>query len=233
MENPFRHIFRLFFPPACDACGGPLAEGDGFICNTCRWNIPLTGYWNETDNPVAKRFYGILPVIHASSFFHFVHDSGFRELIHRFKYHGGWRTAEKTGFWYGSELKASGRYGDIDVIIPVPLHRRKLLKRGYNQAAYIAKGIAEAIAKPLDESSVRRTVHNPSQTQLGKDERWDNVQGIFSVAAPEKLNGKHILLVDDVLTTGATLISCGDAVLRECPDCRISIAALAASRNED
>lgn len=229
MKNPFVPVFRLFFPPSCDVCGEPLAEGDDFICNSCRWDIPLTGYWNEPGNPVAGRFYGMLPVVQASSFYNFVHDSGFRELIHKFKYKGGWRTAEKIGFWYGSELKDSKMYGDIDVIVPVPLHRRKLLKRGYNQSAYLAKGISRALSKPMDGRTVVRTVHNPSQTQLDKEERWDNVRGIFSVTNPGKLEGKHILLVDDVLTTGATLISCGEAILKHCPDCRISIAVLAAS----
>lgn len=233
MIKPLTDIFRLFFPATCDVCGNPLAEDGEFICNECRWEMPLTGFWNEMDNPVAKRFYGMLPVIHASSFFHFVHDSNFRSLIHRFKYHGGWRTAEKIGIWYGSELKNSGMYEDIDIVIPIPLHRRKLLKRGYNQSAYIAKGIARSLNRATNDKTVYRKTHTRSQTKLDKHERWDNVKNIFSVTDPAKLNGKHILLVDDVLTTGATIISCGESILRNCPDCHISVAILASSQQNN
>lgn len=230
--NPIKDIFSLFFPDVCAVCGDTLPDGGDFVCTACRWEIPLTGFWSEADNPVARKFYGQLPLENACSFFFFVHESDFRGLIHKFKYQGGWRLAEKIGRWFGAELAASPLYRDVDVIVPVPLHLRRRLHRGYNQSEYIARGISAATGIPVDASSVRRVKYNESQTRRDRAERWDNVRGIFGVNPRSDLAGKHILLVDDVLTTGATLISCGEAILRRFPDCRLSVATLAVSRNE-
>lgn len=232
MLNPFSDISRLFFPEVCAACGKPLPEGGEFLCTTCRWEIPLTGYWTLEKNPVAEKFYGLLPIVQACSFYFFVHESRFRNLIHKFKYQGGWKMAENTGRWFGSQLAGSELYGDIDVIIPVPLHLRKTLRRGYNQSEYIARGIASSMGKPVDTRNVVRKKHNRSQTSRPKSERWKNVEDIFAVRRPETLTGKHILLVDDVLTTGATIVSCGKAIVEAVPGCRLSIATLAVSKTE-
>ena len=129
------------------------------------------------------------------------------------------------------ELAAGGLYAGVDVVVPVPLHLRKRLHRGYNQAEYIARGIAESLGVPVDVHSVRRHRHNPSQALKEHRQRWENVRGIFSVRRPGRLCGKHILLVDDVLTTGATVTSCAEAILAAVPDVRISIAVLAVSRH--
>lgn len=231
--TPLKDISRLFFPNVCAVCSELLPDGGDFICTKCRWEIPLTGFWNKIDNPVTQVFYGHIPIINASSFFYFIHDSGFQSLIHTIKYRSGWRYAIKSGKWFGSELAESSLYQDIDVIVPIPLHFRKRLKRGYNQAEYIAKGIGESLQVEVDSKSVIRTVHNPSQTTQRHSERWGNVEGIFSVRSPEKLKGKHILLVDDVLTTGATIISCGETIIQSVPDCQLSIATLAAPRDLD
>lgn len=232
MASPLNDIFRLFFPDVCAVCGEPLPDGGDFICTACRWQIPLTRSWERVDNPVAKKFYGQLPLENACSFFYFVHESDFRGLIHKFKYRGGWRLAEKMGRWFGGELAGAELYRGIDVIIPVPLHFRRRLSRGYNQSEYIAHGIGHTMGVPVDTSSVVRSRYNRSQTSRNRQERWDNVRGIFSVRDAAKLAGKHILLVDDVLTTGATLISCGEQILHSVPGCRLSIATLAVSRPE-
>lgn len=231
MHNPFRDIFRLFFPEVCAVCGDTLPEGGDFICTACRWEIPLTGFWETKENPVSEKFYGHLPVENACAFFFFVHKSDFRGLVHKFKYKGAWRSAENMGRWFGAELAASPLYADIDLVVPVPLHLRRRLKRGYNQSEYIARGISAAMGVPCDTSSVRRHRYNESQTGRNRSERWDNVQDIFSAREGAHLDGRHILLVDDVLTTGATIVSCGEAILRRFPDCRLSIAVLAAARN--
>lgn len=228
----FADVWELFFPRVCAACGRRLGDGDDFLCNYCRWEIPLTDYWTARDNPVREKFGGQFPVEDASAFYFFVHDSNFRALIHDFKYRGGWRAARAMGEWYGAELAASHLYADIDLVVPVPLHIRKRVKRGYNQSEYIAEGISRATGIPVDRRSVRRTVHNRSQTQRRKNERWDNVEGIFSVGNPAALAGKHLLIVDDVLTTGATITSMCEAILHAAPDCRLSVAALAVSKAE-
>ena len=229
--NILSDIRDLFLPPVCPVCGSTIAEGAHTICNRCRIETPLTGFCFRFDNPVVRKFWGVVPVVNASSFIFFVRDSGFRELIHDFKYDGLWKTALEMGRWYGSELARSGLYNDIDIIIPIPLHLRRRLKRGYNQSEYIARGISKATGIGIDTRSVRRIRHNPSQTHQNVRERWDNVKGIFAVRHPERLRGKHILLVDDVLTTGATLISCSETILKAVPDARISIATLAVSRS--
>lgn len=227
-----KDIFGLFMPPVCAMCGETLPETVGFVCTRCRWEMPLTGFCRRFDNPVAHKFHGLVPVVNASAFMWFSDGSDVRKMIHDFKYRGSWRYARKSGEWYGSELRESGFYSDVDVIVPIPLHIRKLLKRGYNQSEYIAEGISVSMGVPVDVRSVTRRRHTKSQTERTKNDRWENVEGIFAVRRSRALSGKHILLVDDVLTTGATMVSCAQAILDAVPDCRISIAALAASRAE-
>ncbi len=237
MLSPLKDIRDLFFPPVCPACGRIMEGGAGFLCAACQWDMPLTGYENEADNPVARRFWGLLPLENATAFLYFIDESGFRRVVHSFKYAGRWALARDMGRWFGRVLADTDAYAGVDVIVPVPLHVRKVLKRGYNQSEYIARGMSLSMCVPLEERAIVRRVNNRSQTSTAnRDERWENVEGIFSVRRPERLAGKHILLVDDVLTTGATIGSCAEAIfdaVNSCPallPCRISIAALYASK---
>lgn len=207
-----------------------MSEGARTMCNSCRLDAPLTGYWTNIDNPIARKFWGLIPIINASAFFFFIHGNGYRELIHGFKYYGRWGDAYEMGRWYGGELARCGLYSTIDVVIPVPLHLRKRLKRGYNQSEYIARGMADSLGVQVDLRSVKRIRHNPSQALKEHSERWENVKDIFSVRDSSKLSGRHILLVDDVLTTGATITSCAEEILKASPDSLISIAVLAVSQ---
>lgn len=229
--NPLRDIASLFFPPRCAACGKPLPDGETFLCNYCRWQIPLTRHWERDDNPLAERLRAHVPVVRAAAFYFFSHESPFRDLIHDFKYRGQWLSARRMGEWFGAEI--SPFYIDIDVVVPVPLHLRKRLSRGYNQSEHIARGIAAALSKPVDTRAVMRTTHTRSQATRTGAERWDNVSGIFRVRRPAALAGRHVLLVDDVLTTGATILSLADAIMRAVPDCRVSIATLAATADSE
>ncbi len=225
--NPFQDIAALFFPPVCAACGKPLIEGQTLLCNYCRWEMPLTRYWERDDNPLAEQLRSHVPIVHAAAFWFFAHSSPFRNLIHDFKYRDRWRTARMMGQWFGAEI--ASYFGDIDVVIPVPLHLRKRLMRGYNQSEYIAQGIGVSLDRQVDIKSVVRKIHTRSQASRNGAERWDNVDNIFGVRRPAALAGRHILLVDDVVTTGATILSLAETILRAVPDCRISIAALATS----
>lgn len=225
-------IRSLLFPAECPVCGGNLCEGEHFICTACRFNAPLTGFCDEAANPMTERLSALLPVVRASAFLYFVNNGEWRRLIHKFKYHGQWRYAREMGVWYGHALKRSGLYDDVDVVVPVPLHLLKRLRRGYNQSEYIAEGIASVLGVKVDRCSVVRRVNNPSQTRGDSASRWDNVEGVFAVRRPEALRGRHVLVVDDVFTTGATVVSCGEAILREVGDVRLSVATLAVSRNE-
>ena len=157
----------LLFPSGCVVCGGDVSSSMHGICTMCRYSIPLTNFWKTEDNPTKEHFAGIIPLVHASSFFYFSHDSQWRSLIHRFKYGGEWRLAESFGRWYGRELRESGLYDDVDVVMPVPLHFIKAIKRGYNQSSYLAESIAREIGKPTDRRSVRRHRNNPPQSSRG------------------------------------------------------------------
>lgn len=222
----------LLFPPVCPACGRPLVRGERGVCTYCRMTAPLTGYWNRADNPVWQKLAALVPVVQASAFLFYVHGSGWRRLIHGFKYRGAWRPARDMGEWYGRYLAESGLYASVDAVVPLPLHAFKRMLRGYNQSEYIAEGIARQLGVEVDRTSVFRCRHTATQTLRPRHERADNVAGAFAVRHPRRLAGKHILLVDDVMTTGSTLVACIEAVLRAVPDCRVSVATLAVSRRE-
>ncbi len=208
-----------------------MGRGSGFVCVRCQLDMPLTEFELHADNPVATRFWGLVPVVNATALLWFVGEGGFRRVVHGFKYHGLWAVARDMGRWFGRVLGESDLYSGVDLIVPVPLHPLKKLRRGYNQSELIARGMGREMACRVETGAVVRRVNNPSQTLTsGVDERWENVEGIFAVRRPERLAGRHILLVDDVLTTGATIGSCAEAITRAVPSCRISIAVLYASK---
>ncbi len=227
-----RDLVALLFPPLCPACGRPLVPGEEFVCTYCRVSAPLTEYWNRADNPVFRKFWGLVPVERAAAFLFYVRDSEWRHLIHGFKYRGAWRAARSAGSWFGRYLADSGLYATVDLVVPLPLHPLKFLRRGYNQTEYISEGIAAQLGVDLDRASVVRSRNTASQALRPHRERAANVEGAFAVRRPERLAGKHILLVDDVMTTGSTLVACIEAILGAVPDCRVSVAALAVSRYE-
>lgn len=217
-------------PRVCPICGEELQGKGSVVCTMCELTAPLTEIWNEEDNPMVQRFWGLLPIHRASAFLWYVEGSPWRRAIHRFKYEGAWHSAYMLGRWYGRYLKQSELYDDVDVVVPVPLHWWRQIRRGYNQSEYLARGIAEELGAKVDVRSVKRSRYNRSQTSRHKAERWGNVEGIFKVKLPAALDGKHILLVDDVFTSGATIMSLGSAILKVAPAARLSVAVLATSR---
>lgn len=232
LSKILRGFRALFFPPLCAVCSEPLTEGEELICTLCRATAPLTGYEKEYYNPVVEKFAGLVPVERASVMLFFQRGSGWQHLIHGFKYHEAWRSALEMGCWYGSRLKASGLYEDIDLVIPMPLHPFKQLLRGYNQATYLAEGIALALGVEVDRRAVRRIRHTSSQARTPRRERAENVAGAFAVNDAKRLAGRHVLVVDDVLTTGSTVVALIEAMQMAVPDLRVSVAALAAPRKE-
>jgi ComF family protein len=161
---------------------------------------------------------------------YFRQESGWQRMIHDFKYRSAWRVARELGRWYGRRLAESGWYGDVDLIIPMPLHPLKQLQRGYNQASYLAEGMGLSMGVKVERRAVRRARYTSSQAQTPMRQRASNVEDAFAVRRAELLRGKHLLIVDDVLTTGSTVAALCSAILRAVPDCRISVAVLAASR---
>ncbi|TGE14260.1 ComF family protein [Hymenobacter elongatus] len=221
-------FFTLVFPQTCLACSDTLARGETHICTLCRAQLPYTDYHKlaEKDNPLARRFWGKVPLHHALSYLRFLRHGRVQHLLHQLKYQGQREIGEVLGRWYGAELTQQGINQDFDLIIPVPLHRRKRAKRGFNQSDSFAEGLSSGLSVPWSATTLRRTEHTDSQTQKNRAQRWQNVATVFEVAEPEVIIGKRVLVVDDVLTTGATLEACV-AVLLAAGCSQVSIATIA------
>ena len=218
-------FFDLVFPRSCAACATPLVLNEKLICTQCLLELPKTNFHKHKNNPVAQSLWGRVNIENATAFYFYEKGSKFQNLIHTIKYKGQKNVGFGLGKIFGQELKNTN-FNLIDEIIPVPLHPRKKRKRGFNQSEWIAKGIAESLDKPLNTKQLYRVMANPTQTNKNRYERWENVEGIFNLKNPEALTGKHILLVDDVLTTGSTADACAQAILKT-EGTKISLAVLA------
>jgi ComF family protein len=221
-------FISLLFPRLCHACGNHLLKNEYLICTQCFISIPRTNYHLTPDNPVEQLFWGRCRISRGAAFSFYNKGSRIRKLIHKLKYNGIKELGFELGRIYGLSLKNSGFISDLDVIIPVPLHPSKLRERGFNQSEYISKGIAEVTGLQLDIKTLIRIRASDTQTKRSRYERWMNVEGIFAVTDSESIRGKHILLVDDVITTGSTIDACTSELLRV-DNVRVSIAALAVS----
>jgi len=221
-------LAALFFPRPCLACREPLVAGEAHLCTSCRAELPYTDYHllPPSQNPLARRFWGRLPVRHTLSYLRFLRHGRVQQLLHQLKYKGQSQVGRALGQLYGAELAEAGLGPEFGLVVPVPLHRRKLARRGYNQAEVFGQGLASALACPHAPHALRRTEHTASQTRKSRTERWQNVAAVFEVAEPAAIAGRHVLLVDDVLTTGATLEACA-AVLLAAGASAVSIATIA------
>jgi ComF family protein len=225
LKSLFGDLLWLVYPPLCAACDRPLHDGETCICTSCRFHLPRTGYHRERGNAVEKLFWGNVPLCAATAFFHFSKGEGVQALVHRLKYKGRRDIGRFLGDWMGQELLQDAAFASAGLIVPVPLHPRRLRERGYNQSVLIAEGLSQSMGLPYADALVR-TVATPTQTRKHRFERFRNVGDVFAVGDPAAVAGRHILLVDDVLTTGSTLIGCATALL-SVPGTRISVAALA------
>jgi ComF family protein len=219
-------LIGLLYPNLCLACSKNLPNRDAIICLSCQVNLPQTHFHLEKENPFTERFWGRLSLESGAALYHFVKGGRVQELLHQLKYEGKREIGIKLGEWYGRQLLESPFFKDIDVIVPVPLHPRKERFRGYNQAAMFAQGIAETMDKPWLKDGLIRPVFTETQTQKSRAERLENVSEVFQAGNAKKLEGKHILLVDDVMTTGATMEACGTKILAM-SGTRLSMATIA------
>jgi len=220
------YLTELLFPRLCVVCGDKLIEQEQWICLNCIHHIPRTNFHLDRDNPVARLFYGRVNIENATSFFYFSKGSNYQTLLHDLKYKGMKELGKEIGKHFAIDLQQSPEFRSVDIICPVPLHPSKEKKRGYNQSWWIASGIAQQMNKELSSNNLRRTTATETQTRKSRFERYLNVDGIFELQDPTAFSGKHILLVDDVVTTGATLEACAAAIL-SASNAKVSIATLA------
>ncbi|MCW3109196.1 MAG: ComF family protein [Segetibacter sp.] len=225
VQSAVTDFIHLFFPHVCAGCGSDVINIEHHLCLHCIADLPFTNFFKHPGNPVEKQFYGRLNVSNAASGYFFTKDSLIESLIYELKYRGN----KAIGFYMGEMLGnflINSRFNDVDIIVPLPLNARRLKKRGYNQSGVLCEGIASVWSKPVITNAVIRKVNTETQTHRGRITRWENMDGVFAVAEPGVIQNKHVLLVDDVVTTGASLEACGSEILKVAGT-TLSIATLA------
>ena len=229
LRGGWNGLLDLFYPPLCCACGVRLRAGEEVLCADCLAGLPRTEMADHRDNSVENLFWDIKKFRRGAAFCYFLPDSDFRQLIYRLKYSGDAR----IGIWLGSqaavEFTGSGFFDGIDLIVPVPLHSRRERKRGYNQAEMIARGLSRVTGIPVDTAHLYRRRNNETQTNKNAAERLENTKDLFAVRQPENWRGRHLLIVDDIVTTGATLRAAIEPVLH-IRGTQVSVFALGSAR---
>lgn len=222
----FHHLLNLLFPKVCVGCKTILVAQEQVICSRCVHDVPLTNLHANDSKVISKIFYGTVILEHATALFYYPKKGVVRQLIHHLKYKNQEAVSAYLGKWLGVELQNCGYYNDIDVIIPVPLHKKRLRERGYNQVDGFAKELAISLNADFNNSTLFRYKNTSTQTIKNRLTRWKNVQTIFEVTDYNTLKGKHILLVDDVITTGATIKACVNE-LKKIENIKLSLAVMA------
>ena len=214
----------LVYPNVCLTCGRSLPAGVRYMCPSCLFDMPRTRFHEDAGNPLAMIFWGRVRLEHAAAWFYYFKGSRYPRLIHTMKYAGRKEIGYELGRMYALEIQGSS-FAQAELLIPVPLHPWRQRKRGFNQSEWIGRGMAESMQIPMDAGNLYRAVNTKTQTKKTRLERWQNVEHVFRIRNPHALAGKHVLLVDDVVTTGATVEACA-TVLLQCEGVRVSVAAL-------
>lgn len=220
------NFLNILFPKSCFCCENNLLDNERCICTSCRLKLPISNFHFDNNQSLNKLLYGRVPLVHGTSLFYFSKNGLVQNLIHNLKYKGFYSIGTELGFWLGNELKKLDTYKEIDVIIPVPLHKSKLRKRGYNQVSSFASEIAKALNVPLVDDVLLSIKKSSSQVKKNRLRRVLEVTTKFKVFDFKKLENKHILLVDDVITTGNTVELCYNE-LNQIPNIKLSIATMA------
>lgn len=221
-----KNLLNLFFPRTCLGCESFLKDNENVICTNCRHELPLTNFHFNDDPTVKNVLFGRVELSNATALLHFKKKSIVQNLMHNLKYRGHEEIGTLFGKWLGTELKECGWEHSIDLVIPVPLHKSRLRERGYNQVANFGKEVAASLELPYNDKLLYRKISTTTQvfkTRLG---RTDNSYSKFVLQNPDIIEGKHILLVDDIITTGATIEACANALLIA-PSIKISLATIA------
>jgi len=217
-------VLHLLFPHVCTGCGNDILNEESDLCMRCIDALPETNFESISNNPVEKLFWGRLPFTGATAQFYFTKESLMQHLMHQFKYKRNKDLGLQLGRIMGEQLIKSGRF-KADALIPLPLFPAKEKRRGYNQAAVLCEGMAESMQIPVLDKVIIRPQHTETQTKKGRIERWKNMEGKFILSDANSIRNKHLLLVDDVVTTGATLEACGNELLKA-ENVQLSLACL-------
>lgn len=230
LNNILSGFSDLFYPRLCQICNRSLHAEEKILCLHCNLSLPRTHFHSNAENKAAQLFFGRLKTEHISSFLYFTKDGMTQQLLHRFKYNGKLPVGKTLGSLFAIELKNCGWITEIDLIIPVPLHKKKEKLRGFNQAAVLAQSLGNELNIDVKTDGLARITNTISQTKKTRQARLENVAGAFIIPHSEVLENKHILLVDDVLTTGATLEACALQLLKV-KGTKVSIVSVALATN--
>ena len=218
-------LLHLAFPHVCEGCGTDNLQAECLLCLRCQSSLPSTNFHLHANNPIEKIFWGRIPVTCATSQYYFTKESLMQHLMHQFKYKGHKEVGNYLGKLMGWAMAESNRFLNIDALIPLPLHKSKEHKRGYNQATVLCEGISSVLNKPVWKDVVIRPEQTETQTKKGRVQRWQNMEGKFELINADAIEDKKVLLVDDVITTGATLEACGSELLKA-KNVQLNIATL-------
>jgi ComF family protein len=226
LKGYFGDFLNLLYPKICISCSNALVKQEEQLCLKCIIDLPRTNFHFVSSNPIEQLLWGRTQIEKATALFFYRKGSRFQPLLHQLKYKGNYQLGIELGKIMGAEVSQLNYYGEVDYIVPVPLHPKKEKKRGYNQSLMIANGLSEILNKPIVTNNLIRVHYNETQTKRGRFERWENVSDLFQITNLEEFENKHLLLVDDVITTGSTLEACTNALLKS-SNVKVSIAALA------
>lgn len=222
------HLLDLFYPRICAGCKSPLLQSEHLLCTSCHFHLPHTHYHLQQDNPVAKLFWGRVPLVAAAAFLQFRKGGRTQHILHAIKYQQAKELGELMGKLYAKQLVTQDTFNNVDVVIPVPLHPSKERQRGYNQSLLFARGLGDEMKREISSQHLLRVTATETQTRKSRYARFMNMKEVFVVEKPHELENKHILLVDDVVTTGSTLESCAQLLIDK-TGCSVSVATIAAA----
>lgn len=208
-------IVDILFPRCCAICGNTLTSGEKHICIKCYMRLPFTRWKGRQGNPMERIFWTYIPIRRANALLHYYGGDESRKTVLALKYYRRPQLGAYLGRLLAADLRGTDFFKDVDALVPIPLSKHRQRKRGYNQSELLAVGVSEVTGIPILRNAIKRMTDNPTQTHLSAEERKDNVRGIFQVVNGEQIRGKHILLIDDVLTTGATVLSCAGELSRQ------------------
>lgn len=226
MMDVWIDLWELFFPRYCVLCGKRLLRSEDYFCLHCLSDLPRTRFHFHNGHEMEKNLWGKLPLVRATAFLYYSKGNDTQKVLYELKYYGNFKLGIFLGRWMAAEMGESGFFHGIDCIVPVPLHEKKRKARGYNQSEMLAVGLSEVTGIPVVKEAVARIKTTETQTHKGNYERWENVRDVFECVDSNLFVGKHILLVDDVMTTGATMVACADA-LADIPGLRLSVLTFA------